>query len=120
MRNTMREKISNVTLIIRNIFLALGFLGIFIFGSIIDTEGPAYKYIMLGFILSLVSMGVAMFLEYFTFKYILRDETYRLVENLDDYYEDDDELMDAYYEWLKENNYEDSDDAYDYFCDYVA
>lgn len=83
----------------RSILFVAGFIGLILGICCIDTEGPAFMYIILEVGISLLLLVSAAAIEYFMFDYLVDSE---------------------YFEWLDENDLDDTEENYRYYQDLVA
>ena len=121
-----RAQIAHVLKVITGT-LAL-FSGLF-FACALDTEGEAYKYIILGMVVSFTLAAITMLLERYVIstinKYNLNVD-YRPIFYWNDcshdydYEEDDEDEDEAYYGWLNHERLDDTDDNYDFYQKYIA
>ena len=133
MKTTSEEiiKKTNALDIVKKIMCAISFLGIFIFGCSVDTEGIMSNYIMIGLFFSIVLLGISLLIEHHIVTLLITNNIdsdysplffwYNKNEVINDNYDDDYYDNNDYYQWLCEENLDDTTDNYRIYCSkYIA
>lgn len=108
----MSTKAVNTWCLVRNVFLAIGFILVLTFACALDGPEESFKIVLAVILIGMVFIAISLFIESVILRGYLDDD---IVITTKHHYSfpKEESVFAKYYDWLENNNLEDTEDNFD-------